>query len=191
VICLRRPSDDVLKRVLDDERAMPFPYPGVGATAHDSDMSGWPAGFRHDRFVTDLGPDDGDRFRRAGQALLQWAPQRGAGIRVFPGDPVAAGEAFVLALRFPGAGWAVAPGRVVYLLDEPDRVGFAYGTLPGHPERGEEAFVVARDGGRLRFEVLAFSRPHDSLARLGRPVARALQVRTLQQYLRTMEAVAT
>jgi uncharacterized protein (UPF0548 family) len=30
------------------------------------------------------------------------------------------------------------PCRVVYVLDEPERRGFAYGTLPGHPESGEE-----------------------------------------------------
>lgn len=169
---------------------MPFPYPGVGATAQGSYTSGWPPGYHQDRFETDLGADDGDRFGRAGRALFEWAPQRGAGIRVFPGDPVAADAAFVLVLRFPAAGWAVAPGRVAYVLDEPDRLGFAYGTLPGHPERGEEAFIIVRAGGRIRFEVLAFSRPHDPLARLGRPVARALQVRTLQVYLRAMEAAA-
>ena len=34
------------------------------------------------------------------------------------------------------------PARVVYVIDEPLRKGFAYGTLPGHPETGEEAFIV-------------------------------------------------
>lgn len=36
----------------------------------------------------------------------------------------------------------VALDRVVAVVDEPDRWGFAYGTLPGHIEVGEEAFVV-------------------------------------------------
>ena len=44
----------------------------------------------------------------------------------------------------------IAPGiatpcRVVYVIDEPSRRGFAYGTLPGHPESGEEAFIVEID----------------------------------------------
>jgi uncharacterized protein (UPF0548 family) len=86
------------------------------------------------------------------------------------------------------AGWAVAPARVAYLLDEPERFGFAYGTLPGHPARGEEAFVVVRSGGRVRFEVVAFSRPQEPLARLGKPVTRLLQVRTIRSYLGAMEA---
>jgi uncharacterized protein (UPF0548 family) len=169
--------------VLEDQRDRPFNYPDVGATAGQT----LPTGFHHDRLAIDLGPDDGDRFQRAQAALLAWVPQRGAGIRVYPGDPVAEELAFVLALPLPGAGWAVAPGRVAYLLDEPERCGFAYGTLPGHPEIGEEAFIVIRAEGRLRFEVVAFSRPRDPLVRLGGPVARRLQMRTIDTYLQAME----
>ncbi len=52
-----------------------------------------------------------------------------------------------------------APTRVVYVVDEPDRRGFAYGTLPGHPESGEELFLVERVGDETWAEVRAFSRP--------------------------------
>ncbi|HEV8560641.1 MAG TPA: DUF1990 family protein [Actinophytocola sp.] len=37
-----------------------------------------------------------------------------------------------------------APGRVVHVVEEEHRRGFAYGTLPGHPECGEEAFLLER-----------------------------------------------
>jgi uncharacterized protein (UPF0548 family) len=40
------------------------------------------------------------------------------------------------------AGGLRIPCRVVYTVSEADRQDFAYGTLPGHPEQGEEAFVV-------------------------------------------------
>lgn len=64
-----------------------------------------------------------------------------------------------------------APVRVVYLIDEPTRTGFAYGTLPGHPESGEEAFVVQlQDSGVVTFGITAFSRPATTLARLGGPL---------------------
>jgi uncharacterized protein (UPF0548 family) len=184
VICFRRPSDDLLRRVLEEQREKPFSYPSVGASRDGRP----PAGYRFDRFDTDLGTDGADRFMRAGQALFRWVPQQGAGIRVFPDQPVAAERAFVLALPLPAAGWAVAPARVAYLLDEPNRFGYAYGTLPGHPAQGEEAFVIVRAAGRIRFEVVAFSRPHHPLARLARPVTRLLQVRTIGSYLRAMEA---
>ncbi|MFP7760650.1 DUF1990 family protein [Marisediminicola sp. LYQ85] len=50
--------------------------------------------------------------------------------------------------------------RVVYVVNEPDRVGFAYGTLAGHPESGEEAFIVERgDDGSVWLAISAFSRP--------------------------------
>ena len=62
-----------------------------------------------------------------------------------------------------------APVRVVYVVDEPRRRGFAYGTLPGHPESGEEAFVVElQEDDEVTFTVTAFSRPASTLAARGR-----------------------
>jgi uncharacterized protein (UPF0548 family) len=59
-----------------------------------------------------------------------------------------------------GLGPFTVPCEIVYVLDEPNRSGFGYGTLPGHFERGEEAFVVERDQqDRVWFRVTAFSRP--------------------------------
>lgn len=78
----------------------------------------------------------------------------------------------------------LAPCRIVYVLEEPYRRGFAYGTLPGHPERGEESFVVTRSpDGEVRFTVTAFSRPADLLARLGAPVAGRIQRRVTRRYV--------
>jgi uncharacterized protein (UPF0548 family) len=50
--------------------------------------------------------------------------------------------------------------RVVYVLDEPDLQGFAYGTLAGHPERGESRFEVRLHAdGDVYFLVTSFSTP--------------------------------
>ena len=54
---------------------------------------------------------------------------------------------------------AIAPCRIVWVVDEPDAFGFGYGTLQGHPEEGEESFVVRGGPGGARFEVTALSRP--------------------------------
>jgi uncharacterized protein (UPF0548 family) len=89
----------------------------------------------------------------------------------------------------PG-GYVTAAGRVVYVVDEPQHFGFAYGTLPGHPEQGEEPFDVLRDRERLVFRVVAFSRPRDPLARLGAPVTRAFQLRINRAYLNAMRQIA-
>ena len=68
--------------------------------------------------------------------------------------------------------------RVAYLVAEPSRKGFAYGTLPGHPESGEEAFVVElHESGAVTFTITAFSRPDTLLARVGGPISRGIQSR--------------
>ena len=83
-----------------------------------------------------------------------------------------------------GPATVVAPCRVVYATEEPTRFGFAYGTLPGHPERGEEACaVVIDDDGTVTAEIIAFSRPGDLAARLGGPIARQIQKAVTRRYL--------
>ena len=59
------------------------------------------------------------------------------------------------------------------------KFGFAYGTLPGHVESGEERFLVEWDRGDdgVWYDILAFSRPNHILTRLGYPVVRRLQKR--------------
>ena len=77
-----------------------------------------------------------------------------------------------------------APCRVVYVVDEPDRKGFANGTVQGHPERGEESVVVSIDeDGEVTFEVTAFSRPVRWFVRLGGPVTKGIQRRMTWRYL--------
>jgi uncharacterized protein (UPF0548 family) len=79
------------------------------------------------------------------------------------------------------------PARVVYVIDEPSRHGFAYGTLPGHPERGEEAFVVERlADGSVWLVIRAFSRPAGPLSWIGYPVARLLQALYTARYERAL-----
>ena len=72
--------------------------------------------------------------------------------------------------------------RIVYIVDEDDpmkRLGFAYGTLAEHAERGEERFTVEwnRDDDSVWYEIFAFSRPQKMLTRLGYPLSRLLQKR--------------
>lgn len=67
----------------------------------------------------------------------------------------------------------------------PARQGFAYGTLPGHPESGEEAFILDRhDDETTTFTVVAFSRPASVLAKLAGPVGSLVQDVMTTRYLR-------
>ena len=81
-----------------------------------------------------------------------------------------------------------APCRVVYVVDEPDRRGFAYGTLPGHAESGEERFVVRYDPAtdEVCAEVEAFSRHATWWSKLGSPVTSVIQQVVTDRYLRAL-----
>ena len=80
-----------------------------------------------------------------------------------------------------------APVRVVYVIDEPDRKGFAYGTLPGHPESGEESWVLTRaDDGSVWMSIRAFSRPATKRWWVVYPVLRIVQEVFTRRYERAL-----
>ena len=85
-------------------------------------------------------------------------------------------------MRSAPIGYVDAVCRIVDVVDEPDRAGFTYGTLPTHPEKGEESFLVTRNnGGDVWFEIASISRPHHALARAFSPIARILQRRATER----------
>lgn len=91
-------------------------------------------------------------------------------------------------LKYPsGLSTVKAPVRVVFTIDEPDRVGFAYGTLPRHPASGEELFVVEhREDDTVWMVFRSFSRPNGAWRKLSAPRWRARQRRYAKRYLRVL-----
>jgi uncharacterized protein (UPF0548 family) len=156
-------------------------YAEIGRTAGTP-----PAGFRS--FTRTATLVMGQDFSAAAQALLTWQMHARAGLKVAASSlDVRVDAVVVLRVALGPLGLSV-PCRVVYIVDEPDRQGFAYGTLPGHPESGEEAFVVQRRAnGQIDFVVTAFSRPASTLARLGGPVSRGLQHLMTARYLHALD----
>jgi uncharacterized protein (UPF0548 family) len=76
----------------------------------------------------------------------------------------------------------------VYVVKEPNRVGFAYGTLPGHPEEGEELFLLERDcEHRVTFSISAFSKPATRLSRASGPFSQWVQAKMTDRYLTALE----
>jgi uncharacterized protein (UPF0548 family) len=64
----------------------------------------------------------------------------------------------------------------VWASTDGDERGFAYGTLPGHPESGEECFLVRlTPGGDVVYEIRVFFRLASRAARLAGPLALLLQ----------------
>ena len=182
VLRLRRPTSlslvDLAARYADSS----VTYNAVGATL-SGDM---PDGYVHDDESVPLGLGN-SAFERGRSALQDWASHRGSGIVVSDGARVREGETVALAAPLP-IGTALAVCRIVRVIDEPVRYGFAYGTLPLHPEEGEEAFLIERDAeDQVRFRIIAFSKPSYWAARVARPAARRLQLRALEGYLRAMQ----
>lgn len=176
---------DRLSAYLESVRHAPLSYSEVGASLGDR-----PEGYRHDSDVITLGSGS-DAFARATQGLREWRAHLGAGVTVFlPTAPLEVDTTVALALPLPGI-TALAACRIVAVVDEPDRFGFAYGTIVGHPEQGEEAFLVERHGDEVQFRIDAFSRTRDLLARLGSPVARHIQRRVTRGYLTALQTFVT
>jgi uncharacterized protein (UPF0548 family) len=126
-------------------------------------------------------------FTAAADALASWQVHARAGLSVSASSATAEpGSVLVLGLGVAAIRIG-APCRVVYVIDEPGRRGFAYGTLPGHPESGEEAFIVSRrEDATVAFTITAFSRPASSLAKAAGPLGRAVQRHITNRYLRAI-----
>ena len=163
-----------------------FSYAEVGGTRADT----LPVGYRWVRRRQALGVGR-PAFERAAAALIGWQMHRGAGLCVVASTPTAQPGA-VVAMRL-GLGPIGIPMacRVVYVVEESQRAGFAYGTLTGHPESGEESFVVdLDDSGAVHLTIRAFSRPANWLVRAGGPIPRAVQLLITEQYVRTLRAIS-
>jgi uncharacterized protein (UPF0548 family) len=128
-----------------------FTYAEVGATRFEP----LPTHYNHLRYRVQIGTGDAI-FQRAGQIVLGFEMHRAAGAKV----RAESGKAEVGLPVTVTLGPFTVPNEVVYVIDEPHRIGFGYGTLPGHQERGEESFLVEQGpDGRVWLTIKAFSVP--------------------------------
>lgn len=130
-------------------------------------------------------------FERAAAAVLDWRAQRGAGLRVRASGPAGTpGTVVVLTAGLPRFGYDI-PCRVVWARTEGDERGFAYGTLPGHPESGEECFLVRlTPTGEVVYEIRVFFRLASPAARLGGPLSLLLQRAATDRYVTAIRRAA-
>lgn len=153
-----------------------FTYAEVGATRDPGSLP--PPGYHLLRERVRLG-DGPEVFAAAGRALLGWRMQRAAGLRIARDTPGAA-QGVRVVMR---AGPVRIPCEVVWTVREEHRTGFAYGTLAGHPESGEESFLVEReDDGSVWLTVTAFSRPAAWYLRVAGPVGLMAQRAAARRY---------
>jgi uncharacterized protein (UPF0548 family) len=145
-------------------------------------------GFHTEVYQRELGSGE-DTFAKALTTIMTWGVQRGAGLDVVAADElVRVGTTVVVGLPI-GPLLVLAPCRVTDVFDTPQRGGFRYVTLPGHPEVGFEEFAVERStSGKVTFVVRPVSRPGSVITRLGGPVARHIQQRAGRRYLGAIRA---
>jgi uncharacterized protein (UPF0548 family) len=171
----RKPSHDSIRAFLARQAAAPYSYPEVGATRATP-----PAGYTLDHRQVCLGEGE-PTFRLACAALRRWEMFRLGWVELYwPDTPLEPGKTVAVLGRVVGLWW-LSVTRIVYVLDESTpmrRFGFAYGTLDGHPMRGEERFLIEwRGDNTVWYDLLAFSRPGSWLTWLGYPLARRAQRR--------------
>ncbi len=174
-----------MTRLINADRPA-FTYPEQGATARLP----LPAGYHHLHHRTRIGSGRAV-FEAAGAAVTTFGLHRASGLTVRSGHgAVRPGSRVVVGIGL-GPLRIEAPCRVVWTAYEPTRIGFAYGTVSGHPERGEESFLVHRDpDGTVWFEVTAFSRPDRWYTRLAGPVVPVAQRRYARRLGRTLRRLA-
>jgi uncharacterized protein (UPF0548 family) len=138
VYSLRRPNRDHLARLRDQQAALPLTYGEVGASFGEA-----PAGYSSAEATAVAGRGNTGMLL-ARRAIREWAGHREAGLVLEPELPPIE-EGAVLALGAPLFRlWVTAACRIVRVVDTDDEFGFAYGSLPHHPEVGEESFVARR-----------------------------------------------
>src|SRR5215813_4324797 len=182
---VREPSDADAARFVASQRDLPFTYAEVGATNTTP-----PAGYTVDHNRIQLGSGEAI-YRKAVDALKNWRQFDLGWVVIAPrGVAVEVGATVAVKARAFGT-WSLSATRIVYMIDEARRFGFAYGTLPDHVEQGEERFLVEwLPDDSVWYDILAFSRPRHPLVRFSAPLARRLQKQFARDSLNRMKILA-
>jgi uncharacterized protein (UPF0548 family) len=169
---LRKPSDLQIRAFVTAQRQSKLSYSPVGITrgAPATDYT-----LDYNRVLLGSGAQC---FDAAVAAIRRWKMFDLGWVNLFSHEtPIAAGETVAVVINHLGF-WSMNACRIVYVIVEQGRYGFAYGTLAEHAERGEERFMVEwkHEDDSVWYDILALSQP-GPMARLGYPFTRRLQKR--------------
>ena len=184
MVQLFKPTKEQLEDFLKKSRKLSFSYKEVGATKTD-----FPKGYDHDINEIEIGYGE-EVWQAAKNAIRNWKMFPGVWADIWPRDtPIEKGKVVVMIVRVFGLWWKNSC-RIVYTFDEPNRFGFAYGTLTNHIEKGEEIFFVEKDDkGRVFYKIQAFSTPRIWLVKLTYPIGRFLQRKFVKESKENMKEV--
>jgi uncharacterized protein (UPF0548 family) len=171
---LRRPPDDRILRILDEQSRQPFSYPEIGATRVRA-----PEGYPLNHHRARVGTGEA-QFRRAVAAIRAWSMYDMPWTVIYPSSPPIRPGTTVGVLVWHFGFWSLNPCRILYRLEEGgavERFGFAFGTLPEHSERGEERFTVEwhRADDSVWYEIYTFAEGRHPLVRAAHPLLILMQ----------------
>jgi uncharacterized protein (UPF0548 family) len=182
VIRFSEPDTARIRDFLNDRQFQPFSYPETGYT----ETGRRPPGYHIDRHRIQLGQGQ-TTFEKACKSIRDWRMFALDWVRLcWPFKRIQPGVTVAIVTHQYGL-WTLNAARIVYVIEEARRFGFAYGTLLDHVERGEERFTVEwRDDDSVWYEINAFSVPNHWLAWAGYPLSRLTQRQFGRDSLRTM-----
>jgi uncharacterized protein (UPF0548 family) len=192
MISLGRPSQHTVEGFLSLQVDQGFSYSEVEMTRHTLTP---PPGYIADHNRVKLGQGN-LVFDQALKALKHWQHFNLGWVDVCSREvPIERGASVGLLTSF-SAFWLLFSCRIVYVVNEEgllQKYGFAYGTLPGHPECGEERFTVEWNHAddSVWYDILAFSHPANALTRVAYPVTRFLQKRFAKDSMGAMMKAVT
>ncbi|MDR3613336.1 MAG: DUF1990 domain-containing protein [Candidatus Obscuribacterales bacterium] len=192
MISLGKPSPHVVTEYLSTKLNQEFSYNEVGMTKHPRMAS---PGYTTDHYRIQLG-EGSHVFDEAHRALKNWQHFNLGWLNVSSTEiPIESGAVVGLLTSY-AAIWLLFACRIVYVVNEDgatQKYGFAYGTLPEHPECGEERFTVEwnTSDNSVWYEILAFSHPACLPTRIAYPLTRTIQKRFAKDSQRAMLAATT
>jgi uncharacterized protein (UPF0548 family) len=173
-----KPSDAEINDFIAAQTHLTLSYPEVGETRNYAAPGGYPINHLREK----LGEGE-ETYQKAVEALRSWQMYATDWTEIRPKNaPIENGEIVVMLVNHLGF-WSLNPCRIVYSIDEETpqlcRNAFAIGTLPAHSEAGEERFTIEwhRQTDEVYYELYAFARAHNWLAKIGFPFVPLFQKR--------------
>ena len=186
----KKPNHKWISEFVEVQSRLEFTYPSVAATKNGDH----PSGFVVDHNRIHLGAGQAT-FDVAKRALCEWQHYRFDWIELHRPDVDPEPDQTVGVLARALGLWVLDACRVVYVVEGEEpvrRFAFAYGTLPEHAESGEERFQVELlEDDSVWYDILAFSRPNQLLARLAYPYVRRKQKQFARESMLAMKAAVT
>lgn len=183
-VSLTFPGQDKINSFLKEQADADYTY-----TALEGTRTGDVSGYDNDHNCCIIGSGE-YQWEAAKEALHLWTQFPAPWTKILPERAsLKVGQTVAVLFRIFGVWW-INSARIVYAFDEPNRFGFAYGTLLGHLETGEECFWIERDTeGVITYHIRAFSKPYYWFVKLAYPMARYYQRQFVLQSLAHMKSV--